>query len=60
MSLVVSVKYPVGARKQPRARLPEAVVGSLTRALALPARQASGMRLGGLRAPTRIDAPTEP
>ena len=33
---------------------------SLSRAPALPARQASGMRLDGLRAPTRTDAPTEP
>jgi len=33
---------------------------SLSCALALPARQSSGMRLGGLHAPTRTDAPTEP
>jgi len=33
---------------------------SLSRTVALPARQVSGMRVGDLRAPTRTDAPPEP
>lgn len=32
----------------------------LSRTVALPARQVSGMRVGDLRAPTRTDAPPEP